>query len=510
MTNGFTALLVLAYLYANLILVPLFLGYLFVDTKRVSLMLVLRLHKLIVVLSVALPLVLFVMSIPEAQTASTAILSAVRPSQASAIVDVSSDADTALRVDFEPMAWNRSDELDAADDLAYFFGDFAVWLSLAGLLVFVARYGRQTVQIRRLAQNASRKETYDSVAILRSTAVSAPFSVGYVDRKVFLPCWLRSPASEVVIQHELNHFRCGHHWWSAVEAVLSHVFWFNPVSHVLRRRGEHYRELQCDAITTRDVDKLRYSRVLIESAEHILMSRAAILGGHSWVEKKGLNARIDFLLGEPRTTRRFASQAVIFVALAVAGAGLWVVGDLNDEFLQDEILETINRQYADTLTSHASVELDQVPDSFVHALLVYYDPRFYEHDGVRLMKMSTITQQVARSFLRLAHERSINRKLRELKVTRVLESNFTKDQILEMYLNRTFWGNRAHGLAAAAMVYFDKSYTELTQSESAMLIPFLEGPSAFNMLADSEVAARRQQDLLSRLNAGSVQSSSER
>jgi penicillin-binding protein 1A len=147
------------------------------------------------------------------------------------------------------------------------------------------------------------------------------------------------------------------------------------------------------------------------------------------------------------------------------------------------------------------VQLDQVPETFVRALLVYYDPGFYEHDGVRLMKMTTITQQVARSYLRVRDERSINRKLRELKVTRVLESNFTKDQILEMYLNRTFWGNRAHGLAAAAMVYFDKSYTELTPSESAMLVPFLDGPSAFNMLKDPETAAARQQDLLSRLNA---------
>ena len=148
------------------------------------------------------------------------------------------------------------------------------------------------------------------------------------------------------------------------------------------------------------------------------------------------------------------------------------------------------------------MDLARVPDSFVQALLVYYDPGFYRHNGVRLLKRSTITEQVARTFLQAPHERSIARKAREWKVVRVLESNFTKDQILEMYLNRTFWGNRAYGLAAAAMVYFDKSYTELTLSESAMLIPFLEGPSAFNMLVRPEVAARRQQDLLNRLEPG--------
>jgi hypothetical protein len=126
MTNGFTALLVLAYLVANLILAPLFLAYLFVDTKRASLTLVLRLQKLLVVLSVALPLTLFAMSIPKTQTTSTAILSAERPSQSSAVMDASSDVDTAFGVGFEPMASNETDELSAAYDLAYFFGDFVI------------------------------------------------------------------------------------------------------------------------------------------------------------------------------------------------------------------------------------------------------------------------------------------------------------------------------------------------------------------------------------------------
>jgi hypothetical protein len=154
MTNGFIALLVLAYLYANLILAPLFLAYLFVDAKRVPLILALRLHRLIVVLSVALPLILFAMSISRAPTTATAVLSAVQPSQSAAVLDASSDADTALGSDFEPVVWNQSKELDAADDLAYFFGHFVVWLSLSGLLVFVARCGRQTVHVRRLAQTA--------------------------------------------------------------------------------------------------------------------------------------------------------------------------------------------------------------------------------------------------------------------------------------------------------------------------------------------------------------------
>jgi penicillin-binding protein 1A len=224
----------------------------------------------------------------------------------------------------------------------------------------------------------------------------------------------------------------------------------------------------------------------------------------SFAERNRKRPRTTSLYRAPQSTpfaRRFVSHSILFLALVVAGAGLIAVGDLNDEFLQEELLETINRQYADTLVSQTKVQLDLVPDSFVHGLLVYHDPQFYEHDGLLLLQKSTITQQLARSFLRSAHEPSINRKLRELKVARVLESNFTKDQILEMYLNRTFWGNRAHGLAAAAMVYFDKSYTELTPSESAMLVPFLDGPSAFNMLKDPETAAARQQDLLSSLNA---------
>jgi penicillin-binding protein 1A len=161
------------------------------------------------------------------------------------------------------------------------------------------------------------------------------------------------------------------------------------------------------------------------------------------------------------------------------------------------------------------VPIAQIPQVMKDALLSIEDERFYEHSGVDytgimragIMNVihgasaggaSTITQQVARNFY-LSTERTLTRKIYEALLAFKIESQLTKDQILEVYLNQIFLGNRAYGFAAAAQAYFGKNLKDISVAEAAMLAGLPKAPSAYNPLTNPKRATARQQYILQRM-----------
>ena len=124
--------------------------------------------------------------------------------------------------------------------------------------------------------------------------------------------------------------------------------------------------------------------------------------------------------------------------------------------------------------------------------------------GGRGQGASTITMQVARNFF-LSREKTYNRKLYEILLSLKIEQNLSKDQILELYINQIFLGQRAYGFAAAARAYYGKTLEQLSLPESAMLAGLPKAPSAFNPIVNPARAAVRQQYVLRRmLEAGFI------
>ncbi len=167
------------------------------------------------------------------------------------------------------------------------------------------------------------------------------------------------------------------------------------------------------------------------------------------------------------------------------------------------------------------VRIAEVPSHLKHAILAAEDERFYEHRGIdpvglaraalanlssggRGQGASTITMQVARNFF-LSREKTYNRKLYEILLALKIEQNLSKDQILELYINQIFLGQRAYGFAAAARAYYGKTLDELSLPEAAMLAGLPKAPSAFNPIVNPARAAVRQQYVLRRmLEAGFI------
>ena len=158
--------------------------------------------------------------------------------------------------------------------------------------------------------------------------------------------------------------------------------------------------------------------------------------------------------------------------------------------------------------------IGQIPRIMKEAVLSAEDARFYEHGGVdfkgviraalenlrdvKSQGASTITMQVARNFY-LSTEKTFTRKIYEVLLAMKIEQVLTKDQILELYMNQIYLGQRANGFASAAQVYFGKPLKDLTVAEAAMLAGLPKAPSAYNPINNPKRATLRQHYVIARL-----------
>lgn len=162
------------------------------------------------------------------------------------------------------------------------------------------------------------------------------------------------------------------------------------------------------------------------------------------------------------------------------------------------------------------VRVQDFPAIMKQAVIAAEDERFYQHGGVDYLGLlraagknilagkitggaSTITQQVAKNFF-LSNEQTLTRKISEWLLAFKIEKSLTKDQILEIYLNHIFLGNRAFGFAAASRVYYNKDVGQLTPAEAAMLAGIPKAPSSYNPFNNVKRATLRQQYVLRRMN----------
>ena len=160
------------------------------------------------------------------------------------------------------------------------------------------------------------------------------------------------------------------------------------------------------------------------------------------------------------------------------------------------------------------VPIAKIPPMMKTAVLAIEDTRFYEHGGIDFIRAlgaaranlrggfrqgaSTITMQVARNFF-LTNEKTIARKLTEIALAYKIEDSLTKDQILELYMNQIYLGQRSYGFSSAARSYFGKTLDQLTLAETAMLAGLPQNPARTNPVSNPKRAQARQHAILKRL-----------
>ena len=224
-------------------------------------------------------------------------------------------------------------------------------------------------------------------------------------------------------------------------------------------------------------------------------------------------------------------KAVITVLLSlffIAFSALWYFSNGLPDYKKLESYEppVSSRVYAGngTLIAEYAIEkrlfipYDSIPNTVINAFLSAEDKNFFKHPGIdpkgiiralvnnfknivnnkRLEGASTITQQVAKNFL-LTNEVSLKRKIKEAILAFRIEKAYTKEKILELYLNQIYLGQGTYGIAAASLEYFDKSVKELDYAESALLAALPKAPSKYNPFKYYSVAKLRRNLVLQNL-----------
>lgn len=226
------------------------------------------------------------------------------------------------------------------------------------------------------------------------------------------------------------------------------------------------------------------------------------------------------------TILKWAGAAAVWMVIAALGAGVWVsigLPDL-DEALKTERRPTVTIQAADGTEIYRAgdlvgeaVKLKDLPPHLMQAVLATEDRRFYSHFGIDPIGLgramvrniragrvveggSTITQQLAKNLF-LTPARTITRKLQEMVVALWLEWEFSKDQILTLYLNRVYLGAGTYGVDAAAHRFFQKPAARVNTYEAAVLAGLLKAPSRYNPVASPERAHARARTVLANMVA---------
>ena len=230
--------------------------------------------------------------------------------------------------------------------------------------------------------------------------------------------------------------------------------------------------------------------------------------------------------------------AGFMVVIGVAAAALYIIWDVSRDLpdykqlaaYEPPVMTRMHAADGSLLAEYAEqrrlfVPIQNVPKKLVEAYLAAEDKTFYAHSGLdyrgifgaavrylqvkltgrgQIVGASTITQQVAKNFL-LSNEQTITRKLKEALIVQRIESSFTKDQILELYLNEIFLGLNSYGIAAAALNYFGKSLDELSIDEMAYLAALPKGPNNYHPFRNPKRAVeRRNWVLLQMLDNGYI------
>lgn len=226
--------------------------------------------------------------------------------------------------------------------------------------------------------------------------------------------------------------------------------------------------------------------------------------------------------------------AGFMVFLGIAGAAAFVVWDISRDLpdykqlasYEPPVMTRMHAADGALLTEFADerrlfVPIGSIPKKLIEAYISAEDKTFYQHSGLdyqgifaaafrylqvklgdkkQIVGASTITQQVAKNFL-LSNEQTISRKLKEALIVQRIEAAFTKDQILELYLNEIYLGMNAYGVAAASLTYFGKPLDQLTVEEMSYLAALPKGPRNYHPFKHPEKALERRNWVLGQMHA---------
>ena len=207
---------------------------------------------------------------------------------------------------------------------------------------------------------------------------------------------------------------------------------------------------------------------------------------------------------------------IIFVVIVVSiSIGLLVVGNGYDMY-KDAISKMPLTEKVETIKEKENyTKIEELPEIYIKAVISVEDHRFYKHFGIDVISIgrafvndikkmkfveggSTITQQLAKNIY-FTQDKKIVRKVAEIFMAFSIESNYNKDEILELYLNTSYFGNGFYSVKSASLGYFNKLPKDMNDSESIMLAGIPNAPSLYNPIQNKNLAIERQRQVINKM-----------
>lgn len=208
-------------------------------------------------------------------------------------------------------------------------------------------------------------------------------------------------------------------------------------------------------------------------------------------------------------------KVIIVIILVSISIGLLVIG--NGQTMYKEALEkvSLDKKINQIKQKENYTKIEEIPKIYLDAVLAVEDHRFYEHNGIDLIAIgravltdirnmdfveggSTITQQLSKNIY-FTQEKKIQRKIAEVFMSFEIESNYTKDEILEFYLNTSYFGDGYYTVKEASRGYFNKELSKLSDYECIMLAGIPNAPSVYAPTKNLELAKQRQKQVINKM-----------
>ncbi len=403
----------------------------------------------------------------------------------------------------------------------------AVWAMVAAALLvfFTAFYLRACAKLRDASRYPGDVLVQECAAaaglrrcpkVFRSANVESPVVCGTVFPKVILPAALVETADEqtlrMVLAHEMAHIRRRDCFTKPLMLAVACLHWFNPMAWLCFFLAVRDMELACDERVLRgakeDIRK-SYAGTLYEMA---VADTALRRFGLPAFGESAVKSRVVSIVRYRRSPLWVSLLSVLLVACvmlcALSNPALVFAAGQAPSIVVEGLYDQMSRP-----EQPVWVPYEELPKDLVNAVVAVEDRRFWEHGGVDWKRTtgaainlfvpvywgpsggSTITQQLVK-IATGDNEVSIKRKLREINTAQLVERAYSKNEILEAYLNQVYYGENTYGIGNAALVYFGRSLSELNLTELTALVVIPQYPQRYSLYVHPEQNAQRRKDVL--------------
>lgn len=366
------------------------------------------------------------------------------------------------------------------------------------------------VQEEAMSIDVVRHLRKQKIKMYHMKSIPTPIISGIIKPRIIIPSEMLDMDNQSILKsvvcHELVHLRRKDHIIKLFTLLVACVHWFNPLVWIALHLAHKDMEESCDEKVIKEASldiRKEYAHALLSFTlpKNYLSSSIGVAFGESHMK-----SRIKGILTYKKPSFWITSIGIILILIVAIG----MATDASRKVVEVDF-ESIKVARADSW-----IEIGDISEGVIQAVIVDRDPNFYEHNGVdpsALFKAAihnmktgslseggtTISEQLIRQMIPFDRDKRLERKQMQMYSAIEMERKYSKDEIMEVYLNISPFGRGIEGIKGAAEYYFNKAPKQLTREEAARLIALVEAPTRYDIISNKANNDRKAQEILAKM-----------